>query len=258
MNKQRIATITSVARETADITTLRFYDETEVRPGQFYMVWIPGIDEIPMSASYTIAEKGITVKNVGEATKALGDLKVHDRIGIRGPYGNGYEIPAGKVLIAGGGTGMASLLPAAEMIADRDRVDVLIGAKTESEILLLERARMASKEVQVSTDDGSMGEKGTVVDLVQEHLGKKRYDMVLGCGPERMLSALLKVCDDASVECQLSLERFMKCGAGLCGSCVIDGIRVCREGPVFSSIELRKMKEFGSSKRDECGRSIKL
>ena len=258
MNKQRIVTITSVAKEVVGITTLRFHDENEVRPGQFYMIWIPGIDEIPMSASYTTAEKGITVKDVGEATKALGDLKIHDRIGIRGPYGNGYEIPAGKVLIAGGGTGMASLLPAAEMIADRDRVDVLIGARTASEILLLERARMASKEVHVSTDDGSTGKKGTVVDLVQEHLKLKHYDIVLGCGPERMLSAMLKVCDNASVECQLSLERFMKCGAGLCGSCVIDGIRVCKEGPVFSSAELRKMKEFGSSKRDECGRPIKL
>jgi len=258
MNKQRIVTITSVAKEAAGITTLRFHDENEVRPGQFYMVWVPSIDEIPMSASNTIAEKGITVKEVGEATRALGSLKVHDRIGIRGPYGNGYEIPAGKVLIVGGGTGMASLLPAAEMIADRGRVDVLIGAKTASEILLLERARMASKEVHVSTDDGSMGKKGTVVDLVKEHLQLKHYDIVLGCGPERMLSALLKVCEDASVECQLSLERFMKCGSGLCGSCVIDGIRVCKEGPVFSSAELRKMKEFGSLKRDECGRPIKL
>jgi dihydroorotate dehydrogenase electron transfer subunit len=258
MNKQRIATITSTVKETAGITTLRFHDECEVRPGQFYMVWIPDIDEIPMSASYTTAEKGITVKEVGVATKALGDLKVHDRIGIRGPYGNGYKLPAGKVLIAGGGTGMASLLPAAESIADRDRVDVLIGAKTASEVLLLDRAKMASKEVHVSTDDGSMGLKGTVVDLVQEHLGLKRYDMVLGCGPERMLFALLKVCEGASVKCQLSLERYMKCGAGLCGSCVIDGVRVCKEGPVFSSAELMKMKEFGMIKRDECGRSIKL
>jgi dihydroorotate dehydrogenase electron transfer subunit len=237
---------------------LRFSDAKKVKAGQFYMVWIPNIDEIPMSASYTSAEKGITVKEVGEATKALGSLKVNDRIGIRGPYGRGYEIPAGKVLIAGGGTGMASLLPAAETIADRDRVDVLIGAKTASEILLLERARMASKEVHVSTDDGSMGRQGTVVDLVQEHLQLKHYDIVLGCGPERMLFALLKVCDVASVECQLSLDRFMKCGAGLCGSCVIDGVRVCKEGPVFSSTKLRKLKEFGSSKRDECGRPIKL
>ena len=140
---------------------------------------------------------------------------------------------------------MASLLPAAEAIGDPGRVDVLIGAKTASEVLLLDRARKASNEVHVSTDDGSMGKKGTVVDMVQEHLEVKRYDMVLGCGPERMLSALLKACDKASVECQLSLERYMKCGAGLCGSCVIDGIRVCREGPVFSSAELRKMKEFG-------------
>ncbi len=253
----RIATITSVTKEAAGITTLRFRDDAEVKPGQFYMIWIPHIDEVPMSASYTSAEKGITIKDVGEATHALSSLKVHDRIGVRGPFGNGFMISQGRVLIAGGGTGMASLLPAAEAI-DPGRVDVLIGAKTSSEILLLERAKKVSNEVHVSTDDGSMGKKGTVVELVQEHLEAKRYDMVLGCGPERMLSALLKVCDKASVECQLSLERYMKCGAGLCGSCVIDGVRVCKEGPVFSSAELRKMKEFGSSKRDECGRSVRL
>jgi dihydroorotate dehydrogenase electron transfer subunit len=258
MNKQRIVTITSVTKEAAGITTLRFHDEPEVKPGQFYMVWLPKMDEVPMSVSYTSPEKGITVKEVGEATRALGKLKVRDRIGIRGPYGNGYQIPQGTVLMAGGGTGLASLLPAAEAIANPGRVDVLIGAKTASEILLLERARNVSNEVHVSTDDGSMGKKGTVVDMVQEHLEVKHYDMVLGCGPERMLSSLLKACDKASVECQLSLERFMKCGAGLCGSCVIDGVRVCREGPVFSSAELRGMKEFGSSKRDECGCSVKL
>ncbi len=258
MNRQRMVTITSVVKEAVGVTTLRFHDEIEVSPGQFYMVWIPGVDEIPMSASYTSGEKGITVKEVGEATKALASLKVHDRIGIRGPYGNGFRIMPGRMLVAGGGTGMAALMPAIEMMVDKSQVDVLIGAKTAGEILLLERARMASSEVHVSTDDGSMGKKGTVVDMVREHLQLKRYDLVLGCGPERMLSALLKACDDASVECQLSLERYMKCGAGLCGSCVIDGVRVCREGPVFSSTELRKLKEFGSSKRDECGRPVRL
>ncbi len=258
MNKQRIVTITSVTKEAPGITTLRFHDEIKVKPGQFYMVWLPRVDEVPMSVSYTSVEKGITVKEVGEATRALGKLKIRDQIGIRGPYGNGYRIPKGTVLVAGGGTGMASLLPAVEAIGDPGRVDVLIGAKTAGEVLLLDRARKASREVHVSTDDGSMGRKGTVVDMVQEHLEMKHYDMVLGCGPERMLSALLKACDEKSVKCQLSLERYMKCGAGLCGSCVIDGIRVCREGPVFSSAELRKMKEFGSSKRDECGCSVKL
>lgn len=258
MNKQRIVTITSVTKEAAGITTLRFHDEQEVKPGQFYMVWLPDVDEVPMSVSYTSAEKGITVKEVGEATRGLAKVKARDRIGIRGPFGNGYRIPQGTVMIAAGGTGMASLLPAAEAIANPGRVDVLIGAKTVSEIFFLERARKASNEVHASTDDGSMGKKGNVVDMVQEHLEVKHYDMVLGCGPERMLSALLKVCGKVSVECQLSLERYMKCGAGLCGSCVIDGVRVCREGPVFSSAELRGMNEFGSSKRDECGCSVRL
>jgi dihydroorotate dehydrogenase electron transfer subunit len=153
---------------------------------------------------------------------------------------------------------MASLLVAADFIDDSSKVDVLIGARTASELIFVERARELSDEVHISTDDGSSGRKGTVVELAKDHLAKKKFDAVLGCGPEKMLSALLRTCKQAGTPCQLSLERFMKCGSGLCGSCVIDGLRVCADGPVFPGEVLSNLPEFGASKRDECGRRIKL
>ena len=153
---------------------------------------------------------------------------------------------------------MASILPAADFIGDPEKVDILIGARTSAELIFVERAKKLSNEVHLSTDDGTKGRKGTVVEMAREHLSNKSYDLVLGCGPERMLAALFQECDVAGVPCQLSLERYMKCGVGLCGSCVIDGLRVCADGPVFSGEVLRGLPEFGRCKRDECGRSIRL
>jgi dihydroorotate dehydrogenase electron transfer subunit len=250
--------VNSVLCEGGGMTTLRFCFDRPISPGQFLMIWVPGVDEVPMSASYVYGEKGITVKAVGEATKTLSCLNPGDVIGVRGPYGNGFDLNPGMTLIVGGGSGMASLLPAAESINDQDKVDILIGARTSDELIFVERARLLSKEVHVSTDDGSKGRKGTVVDMAKGHLANKAYSLVLGCGPERMLRALLDECEKAGVPCQLSLERYMKCGTGLCGSCAIDGMRVCADGPAFSGDILRKLPEFGLHKRDECGRRIKL
>ena len=87
---------------------------------------------------------------------------------------------------------------------------------------------------------------------------EQKYDVVLGCGPEIMNKYLLKACEENGVPVQLSLERIMKCGAGLCGSCVINGLRVCADGPVFTGDEVKKMSEFSVSKRDHAGRCVKL
>jgi len=258
MNRQLMVRVSGVVKEGVGMTSIRFPFNRIIAPGQFLMVWVPGVDEVPMSASYIYGEKGITVRDVGEATKALSSLSLGDVIGVRGPYGRGFEIPTGKVLLVGGGSGMASLMAAADFIGDPGRVDVLIGARTSEELIFVQRAKAASKEVHISTDDGSSGRKGTVVDMAIEHLAKKSYEVVLGCGPERMLVALRRACEEAKVPCQLSLERYMKCGTGLCGSCAIDGLRVCADGPVFEGSELGRLPEFGTSKRDECGRPIRL
>lgn len=240
------------------ITTLLFDAPIEARAGQFVMLWIPGVDEIPMSLSHIGGTAGITVKEVGEATKALSNLGPGDLVGLRGPYGNGWDLRAERILCVGGGVGMAPIIPAVEAIGAPDRVDVAIGARNRGEIIFEERARAASSDVRVTTDDGSYGLKGTVVSLADCMMKEKRYDMVLGCGPEVMNKYLLKACIDNHVPCQLSLERLMKCGAGLCGSCVIDGLRVCADGPVFTGEQVARMAEFGKCKRDDAGLKVRL
>lgn len=240
------------------ITTLIFEAPMTARPGQFVMVWLPGVDEIPMSLSHIGDHAGITVKEVGEATRALSNLRPGDMVGLRGPYGNGWNLDAKRVLAVGGGVGMAPIITAVEAVGDPGRVDVAIGARNAGEIIFEKRARAASSDVRVTTDDGSYGLKGTVVALADAMMKEKRYDMVLGCGPEVMNRFLLKACVENNVPCQLSLERLMKCGSGLCGSCVIDGLRVCADGPVFTGEQISRMTEFGRCKRDDAGLRVKL
>jgi len=121
-----------------------------------------------------------------------------------------------------------------------------------------EETKGHSKNVWISTDDGSRGFKGNAVQLMVEKMSLKKYDLVAACGPEVMLYHLHKACVDAGIECLLSLERFMKCGAGSCGSCVADGMRICADGPVFSKEQVSLLKEFGKFKRDPSGACVKI
>ncbi|HUV23825.1 MAG TPA: dihydroorotate dehydrogenase electron transfer subunit [Methanomassiliicoccales archaeon] len=258
MSERSVLTIEEVVKETEDIVTLRFRYDGHFLPGQFLMLWIPGVDEIPMSISYLGRMKGVTVKRVGEATKALCALEEGDQIGIRGPFGQGFAISEKRTLCVGGGVGMAAVMPAVSSFKDRRLVDVAIGAPTKSELLFEDRAIGNCRQVFISTDDGSKGFHGTVVEMVKPLLASGEYQMILGCGPEMMLDALHKICLEVGVDSQLSLERFIKCGVGLCGSCAIDGIRVCADGPVFWGSELTKYYEFGKCKRDQSGRKTQL
>lgn len=251
-----VVSVKEVVTEGKDITTVRFDLNTEVKAGQFMMVWIPGVDEIPMSVSYLSG--GITVKSIGEATAALASLKRGDKLGIRGPYGNGWTIPEGKILCVGGGVGTAPIMAAAEAVNNADRIDIVLGARNSGEVIFIERAKSLSNDVRISTDDGSLGIKGTAVALADAMMKEKKYDAVLGCGPEIMNKYLLKACEENGVPVQLSLERIMKCGTGLCGSCAINGLRVCADGPVFTGDEVKRMSEFSVSKRDHAGRCVKL
>ena len=247
--------ITSCKMETKDTKTFEFVLDKKARAGQFVMVWVPGVDEIPMSLSSVGDVKSITVRAVGKATNAIHELKEGDMIGLRGPYGNGFNIPKGcNLLVIGGGTGMAAVMP----IIRETGADTIIGARSASEVLMEPEIRRHSENVWISTDDGSAGFRGNAVELMKEKMEIKKYDLVLACGPEVMLYHVYKTCSEMDIKCQLSLERFMKCGAGLCGSCVIDGMRVCEDGPVFDSGQIKKMKEFGKVRRDSSGAKIWL
>jgi len=267
VNKMRTVKIAGVQGETPTVKSFIFQDRlcANAEPGQFVMIWIPGVDEIPMSLSALNPDKNlaaITVENVGEATKALHRMKAGNTIGVRGPFGNSYKTAkARKVLIVGGGTGLASLAPLTEKLArTKAKITLLMGARTSTELLFLDRLNqvllMVAGPLLVTTEDGSHGLKGVVTAPAEEILSQnEKFDMIYACGPEKMMYKMLSLSEKFEMPFQASLERFMRCAVGLCGTCVVGRYRVCRDGPVFSSQQLLEAKgEFGHFRRGLDGR----
>ena len=262
----RTVKILKVEKETPNVKSFFFKDKLclKAKPGQFLMVWIPGVDEIPLSVSgvYQNGNISVTVAKVGEATEALHRLKAGDYIGVRGPFGNSFQVSSGNVLLVGGGTGMAPLAFLAEKLVETSKkIIFIIGAKTAKELLFLNRVKSSlskiNSEIIVVTEDGSVGLKGVATDPLGELLKKEKVDMAYACGPEPMIREVFLTTERFGVPLQASLERIMRCGIGLCGSCMIGKYRVCRDGPVFNSQQLREVvNELGKYKRDFDGRKI--
>jgi len=243
-----IVTITIVLDETPTVKTFVFDELFNIRPGQFCMVWIPGVDEIPMAFS---AANAITVMKVGDATEALFNLKAGDKIGIRGPFGNGFN-PQGKVLAIAGGVGVTPLFT----LAACGEVDTFIlGARTREELIFTEDLAKVS-DLKIATDDGTCGFHGFVTGIMDQ-LDIGSYDTICVCGPEIMMKGILDRLVTKGIEDrgQFSLQRYMKCAVGICGSCCMDndGLRVCRDGPVFTG-DLIKNGEFAHYHRGPSGR----
>lgn len=232
--------ICDIWEESPNVKTLFFESRIDFKPGQFIMVWIPLLDEKPFTVSYIQKNLlGISILKKGTFTNVLHQKKIGDMIGIRGPYGNGFHLPPDTDSCAvGGGIGIASL---ATVIDTLPKITVLQGARIASEILYQKRF----KNMRLSTDDGSLGSKGTVVSLLEELLKKQHFQKVYTCGPEKMLYKVAEVCKRYSIECEVSLERYMKCGFGVCGQCDCSGQRVCADGPVFNIHTLVYMEDFG-------------
>jgi dihydroorotate dehydrogenase electron transfer subunit len=211
-------------------------------PGQFLMLWVPGIDEVPMSISHIgKGEIGVTVKAVGEATNALCSLQKGGRVRIRGPLGRGFSIRGKSPMLVAGGVGSAPLLPLAEkMMENGVRPTIILGAKTKKQLVLVEDFKETGLEVLFASDDGSIGFHGTASDLLAETLdGRTDCDAVYACGPEPMLEPVASIAKKWSIWGQVAMERLMKCGIGVCGSCAVNGKLVCRDGPVFDIAELK-------------------
>ncbi len=264
INRLRVVRIHEIVRESPTVRTFSFNDRIclKAKPGQFVMVWIPGVDEIPMSLT-TIDRNGlasITVAQVGEATAALHQRKLGDVLGVRGPFGNGFKLVDGNVMIVGGGTGLAPLVPLAENLEGvAANVTFLVGAKTKDELLFLDRIKQVVSKfhrgIVATTEDGSYGLKGVVTKPAEKILAKERFDMIYTCGRERLMYKMFLLAGRYNTPLQASLERIMRCGIGLCGSCVIGEFMVCKDGPVLNYEQLLKIRdEFGKLKRDFSGR----
>jgi dihydroorotate dehydrogenase electron transfer subunit len=263
MGSQVSVQVSKVIMETDTARTILFKvhnPDFKVVSGQFLMVWVPGVDEIPMSISlWNPPNVGITVLPIGEATTSLTLLQSNDWIGIRGPFGSAFALESERSLVVGGGIGMAPLRPLVYKLRERGvDVTLLIAAKSKQELVFAEEfSNFPDKKftLKTSTDDGSSGFKGFATDAVNEDLNVRDYDTVYTCGPEFMMSGLYDLVRGLDVRFQASLERFMKCGSGICGTCAMDptGTLVCVDGPVYMKNQLSDITEFGKYHRDAMG-----
>jgi len=256
--------ITKIIDECHGVKTIMFkkQDLIKPKPGQFLMIWLPGVDEIPMSiSSYDDNDEwAITVQNVGECTNSIHQLKIGDYIGVRGPIGNSFTIPQER---------KAPLkFLASELKRLKHNFKLIIGAKLNNQLVFkndMNYQDLDGFEVHFCTDDGSYGEKGFATDIFKgliKNMSREELQntVVFTCGPEIMMHKLLHICLENKIELQASLERIMRCGCGLCGLCVIDplGLLVCNDGPIFTSAVLEKMEDFGKYKRDFSGKKISI
>ncbi|PIN87047.1 dihydroorotate dehydrogenase electron transfer subunit [Candidatus Woesearchaeota archaeon CG10_big_fil_rev_8_21_14_0_10_44_13] len=259
----KIHSIKRVIDEAKDARTFVFYGQLDSSPGQFVNVWIPGVDEKPYSISYQDDEKfAITCFAVGNFSKSFNGMKEGDKIGIRGPYGTRFTTSGIRnAVLVGGGCGTAPLAFLANELRKRKvNVDFIMGARSNEFLMYHERMVSAGVNVHIATDDGSAGFKGFSTELLDRLLaGKaKDADMIYACGPEIMMKKVIDIADRHGRRCELSLERYMKCGFGICGQCCVDnlGIRVCKEGPVMGKEIVKHIFEFNKYKRDSSGKKV--
>jgi len=260
-NSHYMCTVEKIIDETPTVRTLIFSDQvlSKVLPGQFAMVWIPGVNEIPMSVMIT-QENGkaaFTVRKRGESSTGMYNLSVGDYIGVRGPYGNCFDIKDGKILLVGGGTGLVPLLRLLTFCNPSHDIILLMGSKTKEEVFFEDLANKILEKnkhkVIVVTEDGSYGKKGFVTDVLEELIGENSFDAVYTCGPELMMYKTVNLARSNKIFVQASLERMMKCGVGICGSCCVNDDLVCRDGTVFDGDHLMRNEEFGHYHRAKSG-----
>ena len=246
--------ITDIKEEYSGFKTYTLKHSLRAKPGQFVMVWMPGVDEVPMSIGWqTDTEFKMGIANAGDCTKAIHEkIKVDDRLGIRGPFGKGFNLRKEdkKIILIGGGYGTPPLLNLAqEAVKKGIEVLAIIGARTTDMLIYEEEFKKLGCEVLVSTDDGSKGHKGYSTDVMEKVIKDQQIDSIYTCGPEVMMVKIAKMAKEAKINCEVSLERFMKCGFGICGQCCMDdtGTRV------FNGEKALQLPEFGKYKRGSSG-----
>jgi dihydroorotate dehydrogenase electron transfer subunit len=220
-------------------------------PGQFYMIEVGNSYDPLLKRPFSYfrkTEEGIqflyTIK--GKGTLLMKDFKQGKNINIIGPLGTGYPKPEKGYtpLLVAGGIGIASIFSLAETFAKKALI--LYGARNKDKILALNELKGLTDELIISTDDGSIGEKCTVVDILNDfltrHLSSVTHYLLYACGPKPMLEAVSKIAVDKSIKGYVSLEENMACGFGACLGCAVKTIngykRVCKEGPVFPIEEI--------------------
>jgi dihydroorotate dehydrogenase electron transfer subunit len=251
-------TLTLVAPEIAD----------QARPGQFVQIAVPSGREFLLRRPFSIhqaSRKGgwagtleIAFSALGPGTKWLATVESHHSLDVIGPLGRPFPFPREPTncLLVGGGYGVAPLyFLAQELRARGKRVDMIVGARDQERIFKSVEAKRLSVAVTMTTEDGSLGERGKVTDVLPSMVTRCESEVVYACGPNPMLRAVAEYCSEQGIPTQVAVEELMACGLGVCWTCVVpvirrdgsgwDYLRSCVEGPVFSGARVWWEKWLG-------------
>jgi dihydroorotate dehydrogenase electron transfer subunit len=222
----------------------------ELKPGQFVQVKVEGSPDTFLRRPFSIHDVDygrntvkLLIQIAGKGTEALSRLKKGNILNIIYPLGNSFSLPSenARLLLTGGGCGIAPLLFLGKYLnLNGFRPDILLGFRNSEMIIEYEEYQNIGK-VYLTTEDGSRGERGVLTD--HPVLSESRYDMVYCCGPDSMMRAVADYCRKNRIECEVSLEKLMACGFGVCLCCVTETTRgnlcTCIDGPVFNIKELK-------------------
>ena len=254
--------ITKIKNEAKNIKSFYLDVQLNSQPGQFVMLWIPRMDEKPFSiGAENNSRIKLTIAKLGEFTTKLFEYKVGDKIGVRGPYGKPFTIKGKHIALVGGGYGSAPLTFLAKQAREKKiKSELIIGARNKELLLYVDDEYPNEIKRHYCTDDGSFGFKGFTTQKLKDLLNNNNIDMVYTVGPELMMKKVVEICDEFKIDCQLSLERYMKCGFGICAVCCVDplGIRMCVEGPCIDKKLVKQITEFGEYYRDASGKKVYL
>jgi NAD(P)H-flavin reductase len=250
---------------TLELTPPAGHELAPFKPGQFNMLYVFGVGEVPISISGDPDRPGVlvhTTREVGAVTQAMRRLRIGDAIGVRGPYGTSWPVEAAEgrdVVLIAGGIGLPPLRPALyHVLARRERygrVMLLYGARTPEDMMfpdeLAKWRAMFDLEVHITVDRATgnwRGNVGVVTPIVKRAPIDPRRTVAMICGPEIMIRFACQELARRGVSPQdtyVSLERNMKCAVGLCGHCQVGGHLVCRDGPVFSYDQVERLLDQG-------------
>jgi dihydroorotate dehydrogenase (NAD+) catalytic subunit len=216
-----------------DLFLLKLDDDINTEPGQFIFAWLPEKGEKPFSVLDDVPLT-LLVRVRGYFTNELFKLNKGDTLYIRGPYGNSPKVN-GKILLVGGGTGIAGLY----LFAKRNKETIaLLGAEDKNHLAFIEEFKSVCREVHLTTENGELGRKGVVTDLIEEIGKSAKFDFCLNCGSKSMVKIVIQK-ESKFIKPEKiysSVEYLTKCGIGLCGSCATEkGYRSCVDGTFFKS-----------------------
>ncbi|WP_415904562.1 FAD/NAD(P)-binding protein [Neptuniibacter sp. QD48_55] len=259
--KPLVATVTEVIAESKTIFTLRLQladlaerEAYEFKPGQFNMLYLFGVGEVPISIVSDPKDEGVidhTIRIVGRVTEGLAKLKQGDQIGLRGPFGRGWPLPDAKnkdLLIVTGGLGCAPVVAAINYALKRRdhyrRLSIVQGVKHSNDLIWSERydlwRQFENVEVFLAADESGPAwpfHKGRITELIDQVTVDPSNALAMICGPEGMMHAAAEKLIGLGIDpaqIYLSLERNMQCAMGHCGHCQFGADFICKDGPVFS------------------------